>query len=495
MNRLPKLGIAVLLFLQTLAPTASAAPLSWQPQGSLPANSASTGALGVIYGKGQFLVTDRMAGTYTSSDAKAWTSHAPTPWISPIKFLNGRFFGGGTTGNGKYLAVSDDGLAWRTGTDSWAMAPVADVAYGKGRYVMGLFNGVPTMISSDLKTMTYSQSPVIGPMRGVTYGKGLFVGAADGMYYSADGLTWTEAVPPLGAPASGDGFTDVVYGGGRFVAVGLTGMATGTVKGVLYTSTDGKRWAQAPIDATGLYGVAFGGGRFVAFGPKSIITSEDGEHWTAEANGSGAMTFAYGAGKFVAVAPDRTVMAAAVCGSRFPDVAAGHSACDAVEALSRQQILSGYPDGSFRPGTAVTRAELAKMLTLVRGLKPEPTSSLPFSDTAGHWAASSGYLQAAVTAGMINGFPDGTFRPNQPVTRAEAAKMVAAAAGLQPGAGAAYRDITGGDWFAGWVAAARGADLLGAGGYHSLWAEQDFRGNAAADRGEAATLLDNLGNY
>lgn len=496
MDRLLQVGIAILLLLQILPSVASAASLSWQQVGALPANDTAYHGLGMAYGNEQFVVIEVNNGLYTSRDGREWASHTPNPMTwTPVKFLKGQFFAGGNSGIGKSLMHSNDGLSWQIGVDFGGNTPVLGLGYGKGRYIVGRLNGDTVTVSSDLKDVSYSRVEVGAPTRDVAYGKGLFVGVANGIHYTSDGMTWTEAVPRLGGMTGDDTFFGATYGEGRFVAVGRISDVRGIYRGVIYTSTDGEQWEQVPIDTEALYGVIFGGGRFVAWGQKSILTSEDGKNWTAQENTNGAGTFAYGGGRFMALGHDRTVMTAMACGMRFPDVAADDPACDSIEALARQQILAGYPDGSFRPGASVTRAELAKMLVLTRGLKPEPEKSLPFSDTANHWAARDGYLQAAVEAGMVNGFPDGTFRPNDPVTRAQAAKMVASMLGLKPEPGPSYADITGSEWFAGWVAAARNADLIGAGGYHAVRMAQEFSGNSAADRGESAILLDNLANY
>ena len=88
----------------------------------------------------------------------------------------------------------------------------------------------------------------------------------------------------------------------------------------------------------------------------------------------------------------------------------------AIATLSRMGILSGYEDGSFRPNATVTRAEFAAMA--VRFFDVEYDGPDLFSDTTGHWA--SDLINKAASAGIILGFKDGTFRPDQDITRAEA---------------------------------------------------------------------------
>ncbi|WP_240644616.1 S-layer homology domain-containing protein [Paenibacillus paeoniae] len=112
----------------------------------------------------------------------------------------------------------------------------------------------------------------------------------------------------------------------------------------------------------------------------------------------------------------------------FSDIT-GHWAEASIKQAVSVGIVSGYPDGTFKPGRTVTRAEFAVML--MNALKPQGEgASLTFTDKAkiGSWAQKS--VAQAVYAGVINGYKDGSFRPNEEITRAEMAKMVAKALGL-----------------------------------------------------------------
>ena len=82
--------------------------------------------------------------------------------------------------------------------------------------------------------------------------------------------------------------------------------------------------------------------------------------------------------------------------------------------------IKGYPDGTFLGDNAITRAEFVTIM--VRFLNEEYTGENPFSDIDGHWAKD--YILAAVGAGWINGYPDGTFMPDAYITRAEAMKII-----------------------------------------------------------------------
>lgn len=81
--------------------------------------------------------------------------------------------------------------------------------------------------------------------------------------------------------------------------------------------------------------------------------------------------------------------------------------------------IIGYPDGTFRPDAPITRAEMAKIISLFAKLDK---SESRFSDIAGHWAEA--YIRLAAGNGWIAGYPDGTFGPQRNITRAETATMI-----------------------------------------------------------------------
>jgi hypothetical protein len=106
--------------------------------------------------------------------------------------------------------------------------------------------------------------------------------------------------------------------------------------------------------------------------------------------------------------------------SSFSDVTRDYWALRYIETAKAYGIISGYPDGTFRPNNHITRAEIAKVIAGILNL---PAGSSAFTDIGTHWAKD--YISACVTAGVINGYPDNTFRPDSTATRAEAAKMIA----------------------------------------------------------------------
>lgn len=106
--------------------------------------------------------------------------------------------------------------------------------------------------------------------------------------------------------------------------------------------------------------------------------------------------------------------------NNFSDVAADRWSNDAISTLVNAGIFSGYPDGTFKPSAAITRAEFATIVAKFAGVDATATQS--FTDMKGHWADK--YVATAVKLGWIAGYDDGTFRPDGKITRAEAMTLV-----------------------------------------------------------------------
>jgi hypothetical protein len=102
--------------------------------------------------------------------------------------------------------------------------------------------------------------------------------------------------------------------------------------------------------------------------------------------------------------------------SDFTDVATGKWYTQAIAYLASIGILEGYEDGTFRPDGQITRAEFAALVSRFDDLSASADADA-FSDISGHWAAD--YINSAAEKGWIQGYPDGTFRPQNQLTRAE----------------------------------------------------------------------------
>ncbi|MGI5948705.1 S-layer homology domain-containing protein [Peptoniphilus sp.] len=94
------------------------------------------------------------------------------------------------------------------------------------------------------------------------------------------------------------------------------------------------------------------------------------------------------------------------------------------EAQKQLAYIEGYPDGTFKPSDNMTRAEAAKMFaTLINGGTNFGTSkTTKFTDASNDWYSEA--INYVVEKGFINGYEDGTFKPNEKITRAEFAKMI-----------------------------------------------------------------------
>ncbi|MFC0236503.1 N-acetylmuramoyl-L-alanine amidase [Fictibacillus phosphorivorans] len=109
----------------------------------------------------------------------------------------------------------------------------------------------------------------------------------------------------------------------------------------------------------------------------------------------------------------------------FSDVSNTYRAKEEIDYLVSRGIVSGYKDGTFRPSQGVNRAETAVMIGKALGLNGSKRST-GFSDVSG-LSFASGYIQSAVEKGIITGYGDGTYRPGKIVTRSEMAILLARA--------------------------------------------------------------------
>ena len=114
--------------------------------------------------------------------------------------------------------------------------------------------------------------------------------------------------------------------------------------------------------------------------------------------------------------------------NRYSDVAATSWYNTAVSTLSSMGIITGYPDGTFRPNAAITRAEFAAIAA--RFDNDGDKTAAKFSDIATHWAKDE--ISIAYNNGWITGYPDGTFGPQRDITRAETMTLVNRILNRQP---------------------------------------------------------------
>ncbi len=166
----------------------------------------------------------------------------------------------------------------------------------------------------------------------------------------------------------------------------------------------------------------------------------------------------------------------AIAKSKFPDtVDTKYDA--AVEKLTDLNVITGFPDGTFKPGEPVTRAQLCKMIVEGLDLKNANEVALyQFSDvTQNHWGYK--WIKTAVDNNIIVGYPDGTFQPDATVTYAESMTMILRALKLE----AQMKDKT---WPSGYMNEASAQGLLKDVSYTNP--------NSAANRGEVSMSMYNM---
>ncbi len=120
-------------------------------------------------------------------------------------------------------------------------------------------------------------------------------------------------------------------------------------------------------------------------------------------------------------------------GASYTDVTVDSAYYEAVETLSKLEIVTGYEDGTYKPEETVTRAEMAALIARIQGFDETAKAGADtiFTDVPkSHWA--SGYVAQAANQGIINGFGDGTFGPEDAVTYEQAVKMIMATLGYTP---------------------------------------------------------------
>ena len=129
----------------------------------------------------------------------------------------------------------------------------------------------------------------------------------------------------------------------------------------------------------------------------------------------------------LAIAMVLTMVVTASATAMFSDID-GHWAQEYIEYWVGKGVINGYADGTFKPNNQMTRAEVCKVLMMAYEM-PQDVEPIGFTDVSEKdWFAT--YVNACASFGSVNGYPDNTFRPNGKITRSEAVKMVALSAGL-----------------------------------------------------------------
>lgn len=145
----------------------------------------------------------------------------------------------------------------------------------------------------------------------------------------------------------------------------------------------------------------------------------------------------------------------------FTDIPGNHTYSSAIKYLKDNRIVKGYEDGTFRPDKTLNRAEALKLILEANSLYAESTEKQNFNDiTNTDWFAP--YVQTAFKRNIVKGYEDGTFRPGSTVSRAEFLKMAIATGDfpLPEFSSNPFPDISAEAWYAPYFAFARDQKLL-----------------------------------
>jgi hypothetical protein len=321
------------------------------------------------------------------------------------------------------------------------------VTFGNGGFVAVGKQGT-ILTSLDGVSWATQSSGVFAELRSVTYGNGIYIaveGRQDELWNyiggrtirSQDGISWTE------------GSTDfwdlrgVTFGNGVFVTVGST--CTHYSEHVclreiprIFTSMDGENWNQrleGTFEVSDAYSkilldVTFGNGTFVAVGTGCMTyTSTDGIIWNLQDSVCNVHLagITYGIRGFVAVGESGTILQSDLF--LFGDIALGHWAEGFITALYDSGISAGCGRGNYCPDDPITRGQMAVFLVTSLGQSPVQCTGRFGDVPIGH--PFCGFIEKLFDLGITGGcsLTDGTFCPDDPVTRGQMAVFIEASLG------------------------------------------------------------------
>ncbi len=167
----------------------------------------------------------------------------------------------------------------------------------------------------------------------------------------------------------------------------------------------------------------------------------------------------------------------------FKDVSRSYWGFEEIAIIGTLGIINGYPDGTFKPSGKITRAEMAALLVRAyQENQPEFKAEVKFTDIKNiHWASE--YIKTAAAIGIVKGYPDKTFRPNSNITRAEGLAMIARFAQIEKEPYFnEFSDVNKKHWAAQIIAAANNAKMINT-------SSKTFTPNRALVRSEAVTMM------
>lgn len=165
----------------------------------------------------------------------------------------------------------------------------------------------------------------------------------------------------------------------------------------------------------------------------------------------------------------------------YTDVPSNHEFAEEIATVSQLGLMKGYTDGTFKPAASITRGELATIIHRALG-NPAPSNAIHFTDVPANqfYADAVNYL---ADQEISNGYPDKTFKPNQPITREEAAKLLAISFGLSSEENAEFTDVPATNIYTKYIQA------LFEAGFVNGTSETTFSPKELITRGQAAAIL------
>ena len=138
-------------------------------------------------------------------------------------------------------------------------------------------------------------------------------------------------------------------------------------------------------------------------------------------------------------------------GNKFNDVSADRWSASAIEFMARIGVINGYTDGSFKPSNNLTRAEFTALVSRFANLSNNGTNKIYNDIDASNWAYK--YVMELSNAGYMNGYEDGSFRPESEITRAEVVTVINKIIGRNPSAeyvktlSSGFSDLSSDAWY------------------------------------------------
>ena len=396
--------------------------------------------------------------------------------------------------NGGIAKTTDGGVTWarQTAPTSWGLVRIhfSDAQNGwAGGYYGVLFhttNGGQTWIQQNPQLPDFTHVlgvAAISPQ--VAWISGYGGGAQSRPYVKQTtdgGATWVNLTPSVGPY---DGFASALFedeeNGWAAGAAGLwrrigsaPPQSTPTATSIATSTATSSATAVATLTATAIATQTAG----TTSTPVATQTATNTPVATSTALPTSSPTVGGGSTS----TPEATTTPQG-CQVSFSDVASTDYFYEGVRYLVCRGAVSGYSDNTFRPYANATRGQLTKIITLAEGWETDLSNAPHFSDVQ-PGSTFYTYVETAVNRGVISGYADGTFRPNNDVTRGQIAKIVTQARGWSlTGGEQHFSDVVPGSTFFQFVEAAYSHGII------SGYSDGTFRPNANATRGQIAKIV------